>query len=62
MAQSIKSALLKRGNPLLNQACHHRINTFPLPKEVDEVIETCQEALRNVTGFWKDKSMSVAAT
>ena len=65
MTQSLarQSALLKKGSQILNQRCVHKITCFkPLDEEVLDTIDLCIDELRNATGFWKGKGMSIAAT
>ena len=54
--------LLKKGDVRLLEKCIKPITQFPLPLEVEETIDECQDELRNLTGFWKGKGMSIAAT
>ena len=55
-------SLIKKGNPVLLQRCLRTITDFPVDSEVIETIDLCKDSLRNTTGFWKGKGMSVAAT
>lgn len=54
--------LLKKGSPVLKQQCQRVIKEFPLASEHLDAIDTCKDELRNLTGFWKERGMSVAAT
>ena len=54
--------LLKKGDVRLLEKCIKPITQFPLPLEVEETIDECQAELRNLTGFWKGKGMSIAST
>ena len=54
--------LLKKGDKLLHEKCLKPITTFPVSTHVLETIEECKDELRNLTGFWKGKGMSIAAT
>jgi len=55
------SRLIKKGSPILSQKCSTVIKDFPASIEVCDVIDLCTTELRELTGFWKDKGMSVAA-
>ena len=55
--------LLKSGNPLLTTLkADYSKATFPLESEVLDLIDDSKDCLRSLTGFWKGKGMSVAAT
>ena len=56
------SKLLKKGSLILSQKCTSKITKFPLESEVEDAIDACADELRGLTGFWKGKGMSVAAT
>ena len=57
------SILVKKGSEILYQRCLHKITNFdPLSDEVFDTMDLCKDALRNTTGFWKGRGMSVAAT
>lgn len=62
MADKLMSKLLKKGSPILNQKCTTKITKFPIESEVEDAIDLCAEELRRLSGFWKGKGMSVAAT
>jgi hypothetical protein len=53
---------LKKGSPILKQQCTSKITAFPLEKSVLDAIDTCTDELRGLTGFWKGRGMSAAAT
>lgn len=54
--------IVKKGNNVLNQRCLQTITEFPVNDEVLDTIDLCRESLRSVTGFWRNKSMSIAST
>ena len=62
LAQRTGSALVKKGNPILLQRCGQAITQFPLSDQVNDTIDLCKDSLRNVEGFWKGRSMSIAST
>lgn len=58
-----QSALVKKGSEILHQICVRRITNFkPLEEEVLDTIDLCKDELRNATGFWAKRGMSIAAT
>jgi len=59
---SATSPLIKKGNKLLLQRCLKTITKFPVDDETLETIDLCKDGIRNATGFWKGKGMSIAAT
>ena len=56
------SRLLKKGSTILHEKCQKRIVTFPPTEEILNTIDLCTDELRSLTGFWKGKGMSIAAT
>lgn len=55
-------SLIKKGNQMLLQRCTKQISQFPVEDEVHETIDLCEDALRNASGFWKGRGMSIAST
>ena len=54
--------LLKKGHKLLSERCTTPITAFPPSDHVLETIDECKDELRELTGFWKGKGMSIAST
>ena len=61
-SQVLSNFLLKKGDPILLQRCTSQITTFPVEEKVHDTIDKCEYALRNSTGFWKGRGMSIAST
>jgi len=52
--------LLKSKDPQLLSKVTKQV-MFPMQPEVDRVIDSLEDTLRTLTGFWKDKAEAISA-